>query len=75
MDADFEKTEGVAGMHCPTCGSAAPYSVTATCSMTMYQGGTELYEDVRWADDSACMCLVCGHLATVWDFRGGDAAR
>lgn len=75
MGADFEKTECVAGMQCPVCGSQAPYSVAATCSMTVYQGGTEVYEDVRWTGDAACMCLVCGHVAKVRDFREDVAAR
>jgi hypothetical protein len=43
--------------------------------MTVYRGGTELVEDLRWTDDSACMCLACGHLETVRDFLDEDAAQ
>ena len=71
----MKNTNWLAGICCPECGSRTPYSVAVTCSMTVYQGGTEVYEDVRWADDSACMCLVCGYVAKVRDFREDDAAR
>jgi hypothetical protein len=58
----------LAGMVCPACGSEEPFLIACTSSFYVHDNGAEEHEDVEWADDSGCYCVVCGHKGTVKSF-------
>lgn len=68
----------LAGMACPNpeCKSAGPFHIDVTMTMIVCDDGTEgtaPQPNLHWEDDSYCMCVECGHAATVGDFSTGGA--
>ncbi len=64
-----QNTNVLAGMACPKCGSLGPFGIAAECWATVYDSGVEETGDFEWADEAACRCDECQHMATVEDFR------
>jgi len=66
----IEKTENtncLAGMKCPKCGSLGPFKIDVVTTVLMSDDGSDscIDSDVRWADDSPCICVAC-------DFNGAS---
>lgn len=67
----IESRNCLEGFECPKCGSREPFYITVTCSMEVYDDGTENYSYVEWSDESGCVCRECEHSATVAHFTNG----
>jgi hypothetical protein len=52
-----------------------PYSIHVSCWAKVYDGGTQVYGQADWADDSGCVCLTCNYSGSIADFRDPKAAR
>lgn len=37
--------------------------------MTLWDNGSDEYQDVEWGKDSYCFCINCEHEGTVSDFK------
>lgn len=66
----IEKTENtncLAGMKCPKCNSLGPFKIDVVTTVLMSDDGSDscIDSDVRWADDSQCVCVAC-------DFNGAS---
>lgn len=46
-------TNCLEGWECPVCAHAGPFGVVATCSVKLYDDGTQDARDFDWADDAA----------------------
>lgn len=68
-------TNCLEGWECPACAHTGPFDVVATCSVKLYDDGTQDAREFDWADDAAVTCLECLHVGTVATFSGPDAAR
>jgi hypothetical protein len=64
-----KNTNCLAGMKCPDCASLQPFLITATSNFTMYDGGTEGYDDVIHDNTATCVCICCDRTGTVADFK------
>ena len=61
-------TNCLKGMQCPECKSVGPFRIECTSLFTMYDDGTEDYEDVLYDGESYCHCPLCEHDGKIHDF-------
>jgi hypothetical protein len=67
-------TNCLKAMKCPKCGSEGPFRIECTSMFTMYDDGTEDFEDVLYNGESYCMCPQCDHDGKIHDFKKEAAA-
>lgn len=63
------------GMACPACDDDSHLMLTVLASAMLSAGGTEVYGDHEWTDESPCECTVCQWRGTVADARAATAER
>jgi hypothetical protein len=63
------------GMRCPRCGSEEPFNIGVNAMVEMCDdGGCDFVDgcDLRWDDDSDCVCPKCEYSASVGDFKKSE---
>ncbi len=59
------------GIHCPQCGSLAPFELgPLPTTLKVYDNTIEAIGLARWNDEDDILCRKCGHSGVVGDFRG-----
>ena len=62
-------TNCLEGMACPKCGSEGPFRMEMTSIFTIFDDGTDGYEDTNWDEHSYCNCKECDFEGVVKDFQ------
>jgi hypothetical protein len=55
-------------MSCPQCKSKEPFKISVTADATVYDDGTEDFENVEWENNAPCSCMTCHYGGPVDDF-------
>lgn len=53
---------------CPKCGYREDFRIEMRSIFTLYDNGTDGYEDTNWGPNSYCQCGRCQHEGKVRDF-------
>jgi len=69
-----KNTNCLTGMRCPTCGSLEPFTIYATCTVEVWDEGTDVGHDYEWDAMNYCRCHDCGLERTVDVFTVGTQA-
>ena len=58
------------GMRCPSikCGSYEPFRIWSGALFDVYDNGSSEFQQMQWEEGEHCVCIECGHKATVRDF-------
>ncbi len=67
-----KNTNCLDGMRCPKCGSLEPMYISATCTVKVYDDGTDETGDFDWDKNSSCTCGLCGFDGLVAAFMGKE---
>jgi hypothetical protein len=68
-------TNCLVGFSCPQCKSKEPFIIGVSAYATVYDDGTEDFEQVEWENKSECQCMTCHYLGTVDDFTNKRRKR
>jgi hypothetical protein len=68
-------TNCLVGMSCPQCKSKEPFKILVEAYATVYDDGTEDFEEATWLNESSCRCMTCHYLGTVDDFTNKRRKR
>ena len=69
MKMIYENEECLKGMQCTKCKSYGPFDIDIIGSAEVSDAGPNRIYDIDWKDEASCICMDCGHAATVIDFK------
>ena len=65
-------TNCLENIRCPKCGQTESFKIAVTAWATVYDDGTDEFEDVGWNSESGIICTRCEESATLLDFTVED---